>query len=82
MPTITNKNIFDAVDPVIRSRHLDCPANFIPARELWAKPIEEGANGTQHIPHVLNHLVREAVRVGREEERARIVTMVKKSASQ
>ena len=82
MPVITNKNVFDAVNLVIRNRHLQYPANFTPAKDLWDTLITEGANGNQHVPDVLNHLVREAVRVRREEEQARIITMVKKSASQ
>ncbi len=82
MPAVVNKELWAAADLVIRNRHSEYPLNFTPARDLWRLLIDEATSGTQHCPHVLNYIVKEAVRVGREEERARCVIMIKKSAAQ
>ena len=82
MPAVTNQELWATVDLLIRNRHVEYPANHAHATALWRLLMDEGASGTQHCPQALNYVVREAAKAGREEERALIVTMAKKGASQ
>ena len=75
MSTCEDSEIFGLVKEMVRNRAAEYPMNFDPAQKFYRALLKWDHD---HIPHMLNHLVREAVRVGREEERGRILAQIKK----